>query len=230
MCKSVQIRRVRTRLRAAAAAKKQVATREQWRWTVADDASHGSKTWLKWNENFFDEPARRTFKSQIKKRCKQKHWKSFNSMLSKQVGNCLACSAGSREEKWRQIEPNRSQIEANFPKSALACFNSRKINECRMKSRSAKSLIPNLHQPKPTDSVDFGNLSSLSVCICICIWICISKANRLYDFWKFDSSSVFSIQHPPTINGLWYSIWCSTVSGTVQSGTVQYLVQNLTPE
>ena len=131
--------------------------REQWRWTVADDASHGGKTWLKWNENFFDKPARRSFKSLIKKRCKQKHWKSFNSMLSKQVGNCLACSAGSQEEKWRQIEPNRSQIEANFPKSALACFNSRKINECRMKSRSAKSLIPNLHKPKPTDTAYFGN-------------------------------------------------------------------------
>ena len=77
--------------------------------------SRDRKTWLKWNENSFQEkyvsnhPKRHRKANTIKKNT------AFQTILWSR-----ACSSGggAREEKWRQIEQNRSQIEANFPKSA----------------------------------------------------------------------------------------------------------------
>ena len=107
--------------------------------------SHDGKTWLKWNENSFEEPARRSFKSLmilIQIQCKEKHHIAFQTSW----GCSMQRRHTGREMKtdWTKSEPNRGKLSE-----------SRKINECQLKSRSGKSLIPKLHEPKPTD---FWNL------------------------------------------------------------------------
>ena len=90
---------------------------EQWRWTVALSLSWwGATAKHDWNEMKI--PFMKNMFKIILKANTIRHIKKNTAFQTILWSRACSGSGGAREEKWRQIEQNRSQIEANFPKSA----------------------------------------------------------------------------------------------------------------